>query len=231
MAIADDIGSEIAKIFASQWTTRDGAVVPAQADLKLDNDAVLLDAAVLYADLEESTAMVDAHTPAFAAEIYKAYLISACRVIKATGGEITAFDGDRVMAVYLGSTKCTSAAGAALKINHVVEKILNVKLKAQYPNSSYRVKQVVGVDMSKLWVARTGIRGSNDLVWVGRAANHAAKLTSLRAETGRSWITDVVFDAMGTTYKTYNGKDVWERRKWTQMNNRIVYCSNWTWGL
>jgi hypothetical protein len=51
MAIADDIGSEVAKIFSSTWTTRDGIVVPDQADLKLSNDAVKIDAAVLYADL------------------------------------------------------------------------------------------------------------------------------------------------------------------------------------
>ena len=33
----------------------------------------------------------------------------------------------------------------------------------------------LGIDTSKLFVARTGIRKSNDLVWVGRAANYAAK--------------------------------------------------------
>jgi class 3 adenylate cyclase len=135
------------------------------------------------------------------------------------------------MAVYLGKNRSTDAAGAALKINHVVEKIVNVKLKDQYPSTSYRVTQVVGVDMSTLWVARTGIRGSNDLVWVGRAANHAAKLTSLKPGTGRSWITGTVFDAMDSTYKTYQGRNVWDRKTWTEMGGRIVYSSSWMWGL
>jgi class 3 adenylate cyclase len=231
MSLADDIGNEVAAIFAGQWSTRNGTVVPEQTDLKLSNDAVRLDAAVLYADLDGSTAMVDSQQPHFAAEVYKSYLIAACRVIKATDGQITAFDGDREMAVYLGDSKRTNAAGAALKINYVVEKIINVKLKAQYPESSYQVRQVVGVDVSSLWVARTGIRGSNDLVWVGSAANHAAKLTSLKSGEGRSWITDSVFDSMADTYKSYEGRSVWEKRSWTAMGGRIIYCSNWTWTL
>jgi len=229
MPLLDDIRSEVASIFSSQWSIRDGTVVPEQSDLKLSNDAVRLEAAVLYADLDGSTAMVDSQEPGFAAEVYKAYLIAACRVIKATGGEITAFDGDRVMAVYLGGQKRTAAAGAALKINHVVEKIVNVQLKAQYQTSAYTVKHVVGVDVSNLWVARTGIRGSNDLVWVGSAANHAAKLSALSSAAGRSWITDSVFDSMQDTYKTYDGKPVWERRTWTAMKGRTIYRSNWSW--
>jgi len=38
---------------------------------------------------------------------------------------------------------------------------------------------VVGIDTSALFVARIGVRNDNDLVWVGRAANYAAKLTEI----------------------------------------------------
>ena len=229
MSLVDDIASEVVGIFSSPWSARDGVVVPEDSDLKLSNYAVRLRAAVLYADLEGSTAMVDATEAAFAAEVYKAYLVAACRVIKATGGKITAFDGDRVMAVYVGDSKCTNAAGAALKINYVVNNVVNVRLKAQYAESDYQVKHVVGVDVSDLWVARTGIRGSNDLVWVGRAANYAAKLTNLKSGVGRSWITDAVYGEMAETYKRYRGKEVWDRRTWVAMEGRAVYSSSWAW--
>jgi hypothetical protein len=50
---------EVAKIFRSQWTTRNGYVVPDPDDAKLGNDAVVFEkATVLYADLSGSTAMV-----------------------------------------------------------------------------------------------------------------------------------------------------------------------------
>jgi hypothetical protein len=58
----------------------------------------------------------------------------------------------------------TSATRCALKINYAVKEIINPAIKAQYPESTYDVRQSVGIDTSELFVARTGIRGSNDLV-------------------------------------------------------------------
>ncbi len=174
MGLKDDLLKEVKDIFAIQWQIRDGKKVPETEDLKLGNDAVKITAAVLYADLAESTFLVDNHKPHFAAEIYKAYLHCASKIIRSENGIITAFDGDRVMGVFIGDTKNTSAARCALKINHAVFKILNPAVKLQYPENPYEIKQSVGVDTCELWVSRTGVRGSNDLVWVGRAANYAA---------------------------------------------------------
>jgi hypothetical protein len=41
------------------------------------------------------------------------------------GGAITAFDGDRVMGVFIWDDKCSRAAECALKINQVVVQILS----------------------------------------------------------------------------------------------------------
>ena len=115
--------------------------------------------------------------------------MTSCRIIRSDGGEITAFDGDRVMAVYLGDSKNSNAAKSALKINWAVKNVINPAIKKQYPDTSFEVAQAIGIDTSELFVARTGIRGSNDLVWVGRAANYAAKLCSLRDEGYSTFIT------------------------------------------
>jgi class 3 adenylate cyclase len=71
--------------------------------------------------------------------------------------------------------KNTRAARVSLKINHCVRNIINPAAKAQYSEADFVLQQTVGIDTSKLLVARTGVRGANDLVWVGRAANYAAK--------------------------------------------------------
>jgi class 3 adenylate cyclase len=98
MAFKADLESEVKAIFESKWTKRDGQVVPDPEDLQLGNDAVKLQATVLYADMADSTDLVDGHEPHFAAEIYKAYLRCAARIIKHEQGTITAYDGDRLMA-------------------------------------------------------------------------------------------------------------------------------------
>lgn len=229
MPIKDELQTEVAEILRAAWSERDGTVVPEPSSLQLGNDAINLEGAVLYADLAESTALVDTKSPKYAAEIYKAYLHCASKIIRSEGGEITAFDGDRIMGVFIGDYKRTSAMRCALKINHAVIEIINPALVNQYPNSPYTVKHCVGVDVSKLLVARTGVRGANDLVWVGRAANYAAKLCSLRVENYASWVTASVFDKAGDDAKLSKGVPMWEQRSWTDRNNMLIYRSNWKW--
>lgn len=232
MSLADELTEEVSAIFRNTWTTRDGRVVPEGSSMKLGNDAVKITATVLYADLAQSTSLVEDNTAQLAAEVYKAYLRCACRIIRAEGGAITAFDGDRVMAVYTGETPNTNAARTALKINYAVTKIINPQLRAVYKNKGdFEVRQAVGIDKSELFVAQTGIRGSNDLVWVGRAANYAAKLCSLRQADYTSWITEDVYNTMTDNAKIgSDGRNMWEKRTWTA-KNMTVYRSNWTWTM
>ena len=50
---------------------------------------------------------------------------------------ITAYDGDRVMAVYIGDSKNSSAVRTALKLNFAVERIINPGITDIYPRSRY----------------------------------------------------------------------------------------------
>jgi len=76
------------------------------------------------------------------------------------------------MAVFVGDGKETTAVRAALKINWALKNIVVSERNAFYKNSgAITLNHVVGVDTSELFVARTGVRGSNDLVWVGRVAH------------------------------------------------------------
>jgi class 3 adenylate cyclase len=216
-------------IFETKWEIRDGRKVPDTVDLKLGNDGLKLAGTILYSDMADSTALVDGFRPEFAAEMYKTYLMSACHVIRNNGGEITAFDGDRVMAVFLGDYKNTSAAKAALQIYGCVQE-LNVAIKQAYPKTVYTLRHSVGVDTSDLLVARTGIRDSNDLVWVGRAANLAAKLCSLGDATYPSHITEAVFNKLHDEAKHGGNprKQMWEKRMWTE-RGMVLYRSSWNW--
>src|SRR6266404_4714787 len=165
MSLADDLKNEAAKILRSAWETRDGSVVPEAENLKLSNDGVYLDATVLYADMAGSTKMVDVRDATFCAEIYKCYLYCAGRIITSESGAITAYDGDRVMAVFIGKSKNTSAVRCAMKINFARSQLVNPAIKTQYPSNAFTIDHAIGIDTSKLLAARTGVRGANDLVW------------------------------------------------------------------
>lgn len=224
---------EVSRIFTFEWNEREGRDVPNPWDLSPDNDAITLNATVLYADMADSTDLVDHYSqePNFAAEIYKAYLRCAASIINNEQGTITAYDGDRVMAVFLDNIRDNSqtlAVRSAMKINYAVREIINPLLGSHYPNKRYRLKHVIGIDTSELFVARTGVRRDSDLVWVGRAANYAAKLCSMD-EKYSIYITKAVFEVMDDDVK-YSGKDnllVWGKMRWRARNNMTIYGSNW----
>lgn len=227
MGLKADLSLEIDETFSRVWKEETTTSIPTPEVLRLNaNHAKQLEGAtVLYADLDSSTAMVDNYNWQFSAEIYKTYLRCASRIIKSEGGTITAYDGDRVMAVFVGDTKNTTAVRAALKINYAVGEILQPAIRTFYPNTDFLVNHVVGIDTGTLRAARIGVRGDNDIVWIGRAANYAAKLCTLPEKP--LWITKDVYIRLMDEVKFHNGNPMWKKMTWNSMNKMEIYCSTY----
>lgn len=230
MGMKADLDAEVSKIYKDAWTRRNGQKVPEDIDLTQGNDAVDLEAAILYSDLSASTKLVDNYDDAFAAENYKTFLRCASKIIRSEGGEIRSFDGDRVMGIFIGTGKNSAAAKCWLKINWAVKNIIQPKMKLQYPNTKYVMEHVTGIDSTKVLATKAGIRSSSDLVWIGKAANHAAKLCTIK-ETYATWITDKVYDNLAESSKFSSGTNMWTPRVWTTQGNRKIYCSNYSWSI
>lgn len=233
MGFNEDLNAEVNKILQASWSSRNGTVVPVPKDVPYSNDAVRLDAVCLYADIADSTNLVTNLKDETAAEVFKCYLYCAAKTIHEKGGRVTAYDGDRVMAVYLGDSRYTQAVRTALAISHAVEEIIQPSLVRHYSTSfsSYKLRHGVGIAAGPLLVARAGFRTADDLVWIGGAANHAAKLSALRVDGKSLWITKPVFDMMSKEVRFSGDKDMWESRTWTQQGNMPVYCSGYRWPL
>lgn len=223
MALKDELEAAVGKKVREQWTTREGLVVPDATSINLGNDGVFIDATVLYADLADSTKLVDTFRAEFAAEVYGTFLNSSSRIIRAHGGTITAFDGDRVMAIYMGADKEIRAVRTALRINKAVTEIIRPALNAVYPDVAYVLHHTVGVDSSRLFAVKDGVRGANDMIWVGKAANHAAKLCALPHQYSTR-VTAAVHEKLDQgLYVTSTGAPVWEPVTWVAMNNAQIY--------
>ncbi len=228
MGLRQELVSEVDAIFDTEFKERDGRKVPEPEDVKLGNDAVKLDGTVLYADLADSTGLVKKYYWWFAAEVYKAYLICSCKIIRRNNGGITAFDGDRVMAVYIGDWAETDAARTGLQINYAVNEIINPKIKTRF-TSDFELKHAVGIDRSSLHAVRTGIRGSNDLVWVGMAANIAAKLCGFRDGCATNMTEDVYKNCdKSVIYGGLRQQHMWTSKYWRDQG-KTVYQSSWQW--
>jgi len=229
-SIKEQLAEEVKRTFSAQWTVAKTESIPSPENLLLNsNDAKELEATVLYADLDGSTNMVDNYDWTFSAEIYKNYLRCASQILRHGGGTITAYDGDRVMAIFTGPRKNTEAVRCALKINSAVHDIIRPAVAVQYPGKNFTVKHSVGVDTSTLRAARIGVHGDNDIVWVGRAANYAAKLTAIGGPNGPLWITADVYNMMTDEVKLSSGNNMWTQYRWKTMSDIPVYGSNFLW--
>ena len=231
MSLKDDLDTFVGDSFTGAWTRRDGQKVPETDDLTLKNDAVDLEATVLYADLTDSTGLVKGWKDWFAAEAYKTFLYCTARIIRANDGSVTAYDGDRVMGVFIGGSKNSNAVKAGLQIRWAVDHIVSAKMNEKYPKNTFVLKHKVGIDTSKLMVARTGIRGSNDLVWVGNSANNAAKLAAL--DLGYTTYISANSYLMLHDWAKMGGDP--KRSMWTDLGSGAlgykIYGSRWHWSI
>src|SRR6266850_253632 len=237
MGLKDEVGAEIDGTLNQPWDDRDGNVVPETEDVALAGGAVRLSATMLYSDLADSTELSTSFDRRIAAKVIKAFLGASSRIIRANKGYIRSFDGDRVMAVFLGTTKNTNAAKTALKINWAVLNPLKPKVEARYPSlgqGGYVLRHCVGVDTSDVLAVRAGIRASNDLVWVGRSPNVAAKLSAARQTPYHSYVTSSVYDVLMDEAKVGGTppRAMWESCTFKPAPDvNTVYRSSWTWVL
>jgi class 3 adenylate cyclase len=229
MTLKDDLTTKVREFAQEIWSEiPNGYVVPTPDDLTFGNTGRRLNACILYADICGSTALVNHLSDTLAAEYYKAYLHCGAKIIKRNDGEITAYDGDRIMAVFLGDSKENDAVGAALELSYAVDEIINPEFSRCYTAAHRRLRHTVGVDASTVLVSKTGVRVDSDLVWVGPAANYAAKLNSFDGlDTDYPIrVTHEVFAALSSTCLVgSSGEPMWQG-PYTNFDPRRHYRTN-----
>lgn len=235
-AVADRIAEAVDAVVSEEWNARDGTVVPATEDVALKNGAVRLDAVYLYVDMADSTRLARDIHPGITAKVIRSFLDACCRVIKSQGGEIRSFDGDRVMAIFVGNSKNSSAAETALRINGAVTNIVRPAVYGQFQilqEKGWHLRHCTGVASGQALVVRGGVRGTNDLVSVGRAPNIAAKLSDFRYHPNVSYITADVHGRLNKSAKFATGKrageHMWESRPSAKIDKTTVPCYRSSW--
>lgn len=196
-----------------------------------NSQAVKLDATFLYADLAGSSSIAKNCPWDTTAKIIRAYLSCSVRIIRAYGGEIRSFDGDRVMGVFIGDYKNTKAVKAAQEIYWTTENIIEKKARSKFnsvKNKDVKIKQACGVASGESRAVRAGIRNNNDLIWIGEPPSLAAKLSDLREHPYCTFISPRVYNMMMDDVKTSNGTNIWESRQFTYAGEkRSLYRSSW----
>lgn len=227
------VETSVSEILCAPWNITNGTKVPETDDIVMKNGGRLVDATYLYADLAGSSKMAESLLKETTAKIMRAYINTASRILREFGGEIRSFDGDRVMAIFMGVDKETKAARAALAINWAVIYVLRPAIEKNWADGKKfcDISHGIGIDTGEALIVRGGVRNNNDLISIGRAPNKAAKLSEIR-DSYQLTMTSDVFEAMSDEVKTLdNGKKYWA--KTTKRNESgtldVLYRSSGFW--
>lgn len=233
MGLKSDIDAALTEVVGHAWKQRDGRTVPETEDIVLRDGAVNLNAVYLYSDMRDSTRLARDFHPTVAAKVVRAFLNCAVRVIRDHDGHIRSFDGDRVMAIYIGERARTRAAISALKIKWAVDNCARPVLADRFPQlakNNFTLSHGTGIASGDAFLARGGVRDNNDLISIGRAPNVAAKLSDIKNPPYRTYMTEDAYNKMANDGKDSDGKDMWSPEMREVGGEQItVYRSSWGW--
>jgi adenylate cyclase len=183
-----DVSDEVSAILAADFTVDvvKTQTVPHSTDVaitfpNLDSKSQgtkMIESAVLYVDMRRSTQLSLQHQGGTVAKLYSAFVRAMTRCSKQYGGEVRGIIGDRVMMIFDTARCFENAVNTAILINSVCQYILNKHFRHN------ELKFGIGIDYGRMLVTKTGIRrhgaaqqSYRSLVWLGRPANIASKLT------------------------------------------------------
>jgi adenylate cyclase len=186
--LRNELSEEVSTILGSQFsiTVTTTNTVPHSGDPaitfpNLDTDtqgAKLITTCVLYIDMRRSTDLNFAHKPRTVAKLYSAFVRAMTRTARYYGGHVRGIVGDRVMVLFDAQDCFKNAVHCAIAMNTISQYIINEHFKAN------EVKFGIGIDYGRMLATKTGIRRHGEeqgnyrnLVWLGRPANVASKLT------------------------------------------------------
>lgn len=140
----------------------------------------LIETCVLYIDLRKSTDLNLTHRRETMSKLYSSFVRAIMKAAKQYNGKVRNVVGDRVMVLFDSPGCYGNAYKTAVLLNSIVTKLLNKYF------TKNEIKAGIGIDYGKMLVTKAGIikiGGENlnykSLVWLGRPANIASKLTDL----------------------------------------------------
>lgn len=218
-------------LFDTTFDVRDGRVVPQSSDVALKDGAVKVEAAFLYADLAGSAYLSKTCPWSTTAKIIRAFLDCSTRLIIKHGGVVRSFDGDRVMGIFIGDSKNSSASICGREIHWAVRKIIHPAARNKFDsirNNNVEIRHGVGIDVGDIRAVRSGIRDNNDLIWIGKAASFAAKLSDIRDAGYHTYISRRTYSKLrGDAKFGSDGKNMWTSSTFSFAGeSETVYKSN-----
>jgi adenylate cyclase len=209
IAFRDEVSDEVETILSPEFKievtetnsvphSSDQAITFPNLDAKTQGTKVL-ETTVLYVDMRRSTELSLKHRRHTVAKLYSAFVRSMTRCAGYFGGEVRGIIGDRVLILFQPDKCFENAIDTAELMNSVCQYVLNKHFIQD------EVEFGFGIDYGRMLATKTGIRRHGEaqssyrsLVWLGRPANVASKLTDLANKPKETTTVEMVRVAHNT---------------------------------
>jgi class 3 adenylate cyclase len=90
-----------------------------------------------------------------------------------------------------------------------------------------------GLDDGDIYAVKIGIRGTNDVAWVGRCTNTSAKLSNVTEPPRNIWITRAVYEQLAESRKLSNGTHMWSNEFFREIGGirRAIRSTTYWWSI
>jgi len=235
-----DLQAMVDGFLAGTYETTNPRGVPVAADIPLGNKAAKITAAALFIDLRQSSDITNAFRRQTAAKMLKSYFDGCVRLVNHNSGFVRSFNGDGLLALFVGDQRSDNAVKAAMQTKWFVQEILWPKFNGYFAaNQAARGARLsfsfgAGIDEGDIYAVRVGIRGTNDVAWVGRCTNTAAKLSNVLHHPRNIGVTRRVYDQLSSSRRLSKGVNMWSsNEQWGEFGGlrRAYRTTSYWWSI
>lgn len=196
-SLIKEVENDVDDIISTDFVYINTLNVPSDSDANLsyerakDKKGKTITTCVLYVDIRNSVDLTIKHHSKTMGKIYTAFIKAVIKAGRLHGGHTRNIIGDRVMIVFPVQNCFTNAVSCAISINHIANKVINAKF------SGVDFKCGIGIDYGKMKVIKVGVprlghesNANKGLVWAGKPANLASRLTDM----GNKTVTETYYD-------------------------------------
>lgn len=165
----------------------------------------------LYVDLSGYTNLTMEHSRKSVTRILNAFLVSMVEITRAFSGQPVGIAGDRLFSIFHkndtgDNQESQKAVDCASKMNYIVEEVLN-PFAENLLQKKVKLQVSIGIDYDFALMTRFRTGELNEYIFIGDAANFAAKL--------QNWTAKGSMRISGNIFNNLNNKN-----KWKKLRNR-----------
>lgn len=191
--LEDEIFEEIGEKLDMDFDIVKKKEIPSNFKLENDEWAQVDDVVCVYFDLSSSTNILRDYGDEISVKIFDSYIKSATRIFKNFECSYLDIQGDGGFALFSGDKHIQRAMVSAITLKTLLSKSYSGNLNdlVKKIKSKINLSSRIGVHIGKILAKKSGIRGENEILWLGGLVSVASKICGLKRENAELFKGDL----------------------------------------